>query len=272
MSYATVELNIEAGVATVALNRPDRANSLNRQLWDDLRQVFKDIDAMSNVRVVLLHGNGKHFCAGIDLGMLDEMNALVSGDETCRGRGSDALRRYILDLQDVFNCVANCRVPVIGAVAGACIGAGVDLATACDIRYATRDARICLKEIDMAIVADVSAVQRLPRLIGDGRAREMIYTGREVGGAEAEAMGLVNRAFDSADEMKAAAFDMARSLAAKSPLALRGCKASINYSQEHSIEEGLAHVALWNAGMMMSEDLDEAVAAQREKRKPVFKD
>lgn len=272
MPYQTVELHVEQGIATVALNRPERANAFNRALWDDLRQVFKDIDAMSNVRVVLLTGNGKHFCAGIDLDMLGDMQELLGGDDACRGRASDALRRHILDLQDVFNRVANCRVPVIAAVAGACIGAGVDLAVACDLRYATRDARMCLKEVDMAIVADVGAVQRLPRLIGDGRAREMIYTGREVSGVEAETMGLVNKAFESADALQAAALATARVLAAKSPLTLRGCKESILYSQEHSVEDSLAHVALWNAGMMMSDDLVEAVAAQREKRPPVFRD
>lgn len=271
MSYQTIELTIEAGIATVALNRPERANAFNRALWDDLRAAFKAVDAMPQVRVVLLTGNCKHFCAGIDLDMLGEMQSLVGGDETCRGRSSDALRRYILDLQDVFNGVERCRVPVVGAIAGACIGAGVDLATACDLRYATRDARFCLKEIDMAIVADVGAVQRLPRLIGDGRSREMIYTGREVSGAEAEVIGLVNKSFDSIEALKAGALEVARTLAAKSPLTLRGCKASIIYSQNHSTEDSLAQVALWNAGMMMSEDLAEAVVAQREKRQPLFK-
>ena len=272
MNHQTIGLHIEGGVATVTLNRPERANAFNRALWDDLRQVFRDIDAMTGVRVVLLTGKGKHFCAGIDLDMLGEMQTLVGESDACRGRASDALRRYVLDLQDVFNHVANCRVPVIAAIAGACIGAGVDLAVACDLRYATRDARICLKEIDMAIVADVGAVQRLPRLIGDGRAREMIYTGREVSGAEAEAMGLVNKAYDSIEDLQAGTLEMARMLAAKSPLTLRGCKESILYSHEHSVEDSLAHVALWNAAMMMSDDLTEAVAAQREKRQPIFKD
>jgi enoyl-CoA hydratase len=271
MSYQTVELHIEAGVATVALNRPERANAFNRALWEDLRAVFNAIDKMPEVRVAVLTGNGKHFCAGIDLDMLGEMQNIVAS-ESCHARAADSLRRFVLDLQDVFNSVERCSKPVIGAIAGACIGAGVDLATACDLRYSTRDARFCLKEIDMAIVADVGAVQRLPALIGDGRAREIIYTGREVLGAEAAAIGLVNAAFDSIEALHAGAHEVARSLAAKSPLTLRGCKQSILYSREHSVEDSLAHVALWNAGMMVSEDLQEAVAAQREKRKPVFKD
>lgn len=270
MTYRTIELQLADGIATLTLNRPERANAFNRALWDELRQALRAVEAMTDVRVVLLTGRGRHFCAGIDLDMLDEMQALAGG--ACRGRASEALHRYILDLQDVFNRVASCRVPVIAALAGACIGAGVDLAVACDLRHATRDARICLKEIDLAIVADVGAVQRLPRLIGDGRARELIYTGREISGAEAESMGLVNQAYDSVEELQAGALEMARMLAAKSPLALRGCKASILYSHGHSVEDGLAHVALWNAAMMRSDDLSEAVAAQRERRQPVFKD
>lgn len=271
MNLSTVDLRVEAGIATVALNRPDRANALNRALWEDLRSAFQAIDTMKEVRVVVLTGSGKHFCAGIDLASLGELQAQV-GNETCRGRASEIVRQFVLDAQDVFNRVERCRVPVIGAVAGACIGAGVDLATACDLRYATRDARFCLKEIDMAIVADVGAIQRLPRLVGEGRAREIIYTGREVNGAEAESIGLVNRAFDSIEALQAGALEMAAVLAAKSPLTLRGCKESILYSQAHTVEDSLQHVALWNAAMLMSDDLQEAVTAQRVKRQPVFKD
>jgi enoyl-CoA hydratase len=271
MSYQTIELRIEAGVATVALNRPQRANAFNRALWDDVHAVFLAIDKMPAVRVVVLTGNGKHFCAGIDLDSFSEIEGIVSG-ESCRARAAEGVRQFVLDAQAVFNAVEHCSKPVIGAIAGACIGAGVDLATACDLRYSTRDARFCLKEIDMAIVADVGAIQRLPALIGDGRSREMIYTGREVLGEEAVAIGLVNKAFDSIEALQAGAQEVAHTLAAKSPLTLRGCKQSILYSREHSVEDSLANVALWNAGMLVSEDLQEAVAAQREKRAPVFRD
>lgn len=270
MAYQTVELRIENRIATVALNRPERANAFSRPMWEDVRAVFTAIDKMPEVRVVVLTGNGKHFCAGIDLDMLTEFQGLTG--DGCRARGVDALHHYLLDLQDVFNRIERCRKPVIGAISGACIGAGVDLAAVCDLRYSTRDARFCLKEIDMAIVADVGAIQRLPALIGDGRAREMIYTGREVLGEEAAAIGLVNQVFDTVDALQAGAQEVARVLAAKSPLTLRGCKQSILYSREHSVEDSLAHVALWNAGMLVSDDLQEAVAAQQQKRKPVFKD
>lgn len=271
MTYQTVDLHIENGVANVALNRPERANAFDRALWEDVRAVFTDIDKMSEVRVVVLTGKGKNFCAGIDLSMLAELQGMAGG-ASCRARAAEALRRYVLDLQDVFNRVERCSKPVIATISGACIGAGLDLATACDLRYSTHDARFSLKEIDMAIVADVGAVQRLPRLIGDGRSREMIYTGREVLGTEAATMGLVNQAFDSIEELQNGVQQVARVLAEKSPLTLRGCKQSILYSREHSVEDSLAHVALWNAGMLVSDDLQEAVAAQQEKRKPLYRD
>ena len=271
MTYSTVDVRLDGGIATVLLNRPDRANALNRTLWDELRSAMTAVDAMPSVRVVILTGSGKHFCAGIDLEMLTEMKGIItSGGD--RGRGADQLRHFILDLQDVFNRVEKCRKPVIAAISGACIGAGVDLATACDLRYATADARLCLKEIDMAIVADIGAVQRLPRLIGDGRSREMIYTGRDVSGGEAESIGLVNKAFESADALHVAVASIARALAAKSPLTLRGCKQSVLYSRDHAVSDSLEQVALWNAGMMMSDDLIEAIDAQRDKRAPIFRD
>jgi enoyl-CoA hydratase len=272
MTYSTVELSVDSSIAAVRLNRPERANALNRALWDELRLAFKAVDAMADVRVVVLTGAGAHFSGGIDLDMLASMQGTSHQASADRGRVAEALRRYILDLQDVFNCVEQCRVPVIAAISGACIGAGVDLATACDLRYSTRDAKFCVKEIDMAIVADIGAVQRLPHIVGGGRARELIYTGRTITGAEAEAIGLVNRAFESAEVLQAEVSAVARELASKSPLTLRGCKQTILYSRDHTVAEGLEHVALWNAGAVMSEDLLEAIRAQQEKRKPKFRD
>ena len=272
MSYSTVEIAVDGAVATVRLNRPERANALNRALWDELREAIKAVDSMPEARVVVLTGAGAHFCGGIDLDMLGALQGTVQQAASDRGRAAEALRRYILDLQDVFNWVERCRVPVIAAISGACIGAGVDLASACDLRYSTRDARLCVKEIDMAIVADIGAVQRLPHIIGGGRARELIYTGRTITGAEAEAIGLVNRAFETTDALQSEVSVIARELASKSPLTLRGCKQTILYSRDHTVAEGLEHVALWNAGAVMSEDLLEAVRAQQEKRKPRFRD
>lgn len=271
MSYETVDLQVNQGIATLSLNRPAQANALNRTLWEDLRASFSAVETMDDVRVVILTGNGRHFCGGIDLAMLGEITGLVEKHH-CRARATEAIRRYILDLQDVFNRVERCSKPVIGAIAGACIGAGVDLATACDLRYSTQDARFCLKEIDLGIVADVGAIQRLPRLVGDGRSREMIYTGRNITGHEAAVWGLVNEALASTDALLERVHEVARGLADKSPLTLRGCKQSILYSQEHTVADSLAHVALWNAGMLVSDDLREASAAAQEKRQPYYRD
>jgi enoyl-CoA hydratase/carnithine racemase len=176
------------GVATVRLERPGAANALDRTLWRELRDTFRALDAEPGVRVVVLAGAGKHFCSGIDLSMLGEIQGMAP-DGADPGRAREALRRLILDLQDVLTTVERCRVPVLAAIQGVCVGAGLDLAVACDLRYATPRTKFSLKEVDMGLAADVGVLQRLPRIVGEGRAREMAYTCRDVRGSEAETMG-----------------------------------------------------------------------------------
>lgn len=263
----------DGGVATVTLQRPERANALDRGLWDALRATFLDLDADPATRVVVLAGAGRHFCAGIDLAMLGELRGAVPPD-ACAGRGRDDLRRTILYLQDCLTTVERCRVPVLAAINGACVGAGLDLAAACDLRYATPGARFCVKEVDMGLAADVGVLQRLPPIIGEGRTREIAYTGREVGGVEAAAIGLATACVeaDDTDALLADVTAVAHALAAKSPLALRGTKYAITYARDHTVPDALEHIATWNAAMLISDDLDEAVAAARDKREPVYRD
>lgn len=263
-----LDVTVDAGVATVRLDRADRANALHRPLWDELRQLFADLDADPAVRVVVIAGNGRHFCAGIDLEMLGELR----GAAGCPGRAGERLRRTILGLQDAFTAIERCRVPVIAAVHGVCVGAGLDLAVACDLRYASADASFVLKEIDLGIAADVGVLQRLPRIVGEGVARELAYTGRPVDGREAQRLRLVNACYDDPGALHAAVADLARSLAAKSPLAMRGAKHAITYARDHSIADGLDQVATWNAAMLLSADLEESLAAFREKRAPRYAD
>jgi enoyl-CoA hydratase len=182
------------------------------------------------------------------------------------------LRRLILDLQDTITSVERCRKPVIAAIHGACIGGGIDLITACDMRYCSAEARFSVKEIDVGMTADVGTLQRLPRLVGEGMARELAYTGRMFDAADAKDMGLVNRVFETPDALQAGVMEIANTIAAKSPLAIRGCKEMITYARDHSVADSLNHVATWNAAMLMSRDLVEAGAAAREKRLPVFGD
>ncbi|MDD7917974.1 crotonase/enoyl-CoA hydratase family protein [Actinomycetospora callitridis] len=263
----------DGGVATVRLERPEAANALDRTLWRELRDTFTVLDADPGVRVVVLAGAGKHFCAGIDLSMLGEIQGMAP-DGADPGRAREALRRLILDLQDVLTTVERCRVPVLAAIQGVCVGAGLDLAVACDLRYATPRTKFSLKEVDMGLAADVGVLQRLPRIVGEGRAREMAYTCRDVRGPEAETMGLVNACVEADDPEALVAHvqEIARGLAAKSPLAMRGTKHAITYARDHSVADGLDQIATWNASALISEDLTEAVTAFSQGRAPRYAD
>ena len=280
-STPSLSITHVAGVSTVTLQRPERANALHRPLWSQLREAFRTLDDDPSVRCVVLAGAGKHFCAGIDLSMLGQLQGLVSTG--CPGRGRDDLRRTILDLQDCFSAVERCRVPVLAAVQGACIGAGLDLAAACDLRYVLPSTRFCIKEVDMGLAADVGVLQRLPPIIGEGRTREIAYPARDGGGREAADIGLAAECLsdalddtdttdDTADALLAHVTAVAQSLAAKSPLALRGTKHAITYARDHSVPDALDHIATWNAAVLISEDLEESVAAAQEKRAPVYSD
>jgi enoyl-CoA hydratase len=263
----------DGGVATVRLERPESANALDRTLWRELRETFRALDADPGVRVVVLAAAGRHFCAGIDLSMLAEIQGMAPAGAD-PGRAREGLRRLILDLQDVVTTVERCRVPVLAAIQGACVGAGLDLAVACDLRYATPRTKFSLKEVDMGLAADVGVLQRLPRLVGEGRARDMAYTARDVRGPEAERMGLVNACLegDDPDVLLAHVTGIARELAAKSPLALRGTKHAITYARDHTIADGLDQIATWNASALISDDLTEAVTAFSEQRAPRYAD
>ena len=266
----TISVEVTDGVAQLRLDRPKAANAMNQAMWFELRDTIRECDADPTVRVVVISGNGRNFCAGIDLEMLGSLHATAGGDS--RGHGSDALRRTILDLQDCLTSVERCRKPVIAAVHGVCIGAGLDLAVACDLRYATADASFVLKEVDMGLAADVGVLQRLPRIVGEGVAREMAYFCRPVSGTDAASSHLVNDVFPDADALHEGVGALAAELAAKSPLALRGTKHAITYARDHSVADGLEQIATWNAGALISADLEEALAAFTEKRPGRYRD
>ena len=179
----------------------------------------------------------------------------------------------MLEFQDTLTSIERCRKPVIAAIHGGCIGGGVDLISCTDMRYCSADAYFTIKEIDIGMVADVGTLQRLPKLIGNqGIVREMAYTGRRVEAAEAREIGLVNRVFDSREALQAGVREVAAQVAAKSPLSIRGSKEMLNYSRDHSVADGLNHIATWNAAMLMSTDLTAAMMAGMAKQTPQFKD
>lgn len=269
MNYETLAVSFANGVVDIVLNRPDKSNAMNRQMWNDIREVFHKLDEMPEARVIVLSGAGKNFSAGIDLAMLSDITKSVSG---CQARERETLRGTIQDLQNVITSLEICRKPVIAAIHGACIGGGIDLVCAADMRYCSDDAKFIVKEIELGLVADLGTLQRLPKLIGDSIARELAYTGRPFSGNEAKDIGFVNRCYGSRNEMMAGVADTARSIAAKSPLAIRGTKEMLLYTRDHTVAESLKYMSIWNAALLQSEDLSEAYAAATEKRNPKFRD
>ena len=267
-SYETLELSVDEQVATVNLNRPDKANSMNAEMWRELQACFEWLDTEPTVRVVVLAGNGKHFCAGLDLGMFGSLH----GTSSEPSRRAEHLRRTILGLQDNLTAIERCRKPVLAAIHRTCIGGGVDMTCCCDMRYATEDAYFSIKEIDIGMTADVGTLQRLPKLIPDGVVRELAYTGRNMGAQEAREVGYVNRVFVDKETMMEEVMAIARDIASKSPLAVRGSKEMILYSRDHSVRDGLDHIATWNSGMLSAVDLKEGMQAQLEQRGAEFED
>ncbi len=268
--YESYTVTIENHIAEVAFNRPEKANSLHAKAWKEMQMIFESLHENPDVRVIILSGEGKHFCAGIDLTLLMDVQKIQSIE--CEGRKREQLRKFIFGLQGNISSIEKCRKPVLAAIHGACIGGGVDIVSACDIRYCTDDAYFSIKEIDLGLVADIGTMQRLPKIINPGMMAELAYTGRKVGGQEAEKIGLVNRTFSDKEAMLDEVRQLAATIASKSPLCIRGTKEILLYTRDHSVEESLNYMTAWNASMLLSKDLLEAFQANMEKRKPVFID
>lgn len=267
--FETLELTIEAQVATVCLNRPDKANAMNGPMWDELQRCFEWLDQQSGVRAVILAGNGKHFCAGLDLGAFADVLGASSSEPA---RRAEQMRRTVLRLQGNLTAIERCRVPVLAAIHNTCIGGGVDMTCCADMRYATEDAFFSIREIDIGMTADVGTLQRLPRIIPDSVVRELAYTGRNMDAEEAREVGFVNRVFDNRETMMREVTAIARAIAAKSPLAVRGSKEMLLYARDHSVAEGLNYIATWNAGMLSQADLQAGITAQMSKTPAIYED
>lgn len=256
-------------VATVWLDRPGAMNAMGPSFFADLPRVMEQLGADAGVRCIVIAARGKAFSAGLDLKTMG-MEVLQPDPDASPVENRTSLLDKIRYMQDAITSVDQCPKPVIAAIHGACIGGGVDLATACDIRLATRDAAFSIRETRLAMVADLGTLQRLPRIVGDGHVAELVYTGGDITGERAESVGLVNHIYASAEDCQAAAHEMAASIAENSPLAVQGAKSVLRAGRSQTVEEGLEHVALWNAAFLQSDDLAEAVTAFMQKRAPSF--
>lgn len=271
MGYQCFDVEESGGVAHVQLSRGEKLNTMIPEFWSELPAIVDEISDSGRARVIVLSAQGRHFCAGMDLSVFSGEASLES-EASEIGRRRANVRLSLLHLQRSFTALEEARMPVLAAIQGACIGGGVDLVTAADCRYATADAWFSIHEINIGMTADVGTLQRLPKLIPPGVAREYAYTGRRMPAGRAHQLGLVNEVFDDRESMMDAVMETASEIASKSPLAIHGTKEAINYSRDHTVEDSLRHIALWQSGMFHPEDLEESFRADSEGRTPSYED
>jgi|TARA_X000000950_G_scaffold287592_1_gene400578 enoyl-CoA hydratase len=271
--YKCFDLNVSENIANLIFSRPDELNTMSRDFWVELGDVLDEINRDSDIRVVVMSSTGKHFCAGMDLNAFSNgVDNIPDNKKPDNARVGEAIYRVAKELQEYISTLEKIRVPVIAAIQGGCIGGAVDLVTACDIRLASNDAFFCIQEVNIGMAADVGTLQRLPRIIPDSKMRELAYTGRRMYADEAKETGLVSDTYDSQDKMLEAASSLAKEIASKSPVAIYGLKAVMNYSRDHSVKDGLEYNALWSGAMLSQKDMTEAMTANMEKREASFDD
>jgi enoyl-CoA hydratase len=272
MSYEVLSIELEGEVATLWLDRPEARNAMGPAFWSELPIAMAELSQQTRVRAVVIAAKGPHFSVGLDLKAMASVLGEETGTSGHKSRGARAAnaRIEIKRMQDSVSSVAECPKPVVAAVHGYCIGGGVDLVTACDIRVASEDAVFSVRETKMAIVADLGSLQRLPRIIGAGNLAELAFTGKDISATRAKEMGLVNDVLPDADAAVKAAQAMAAEIASNSPLVVQGTKAVIQAADRAAIAEGLDYVAVWNSGFLQSDDLTEALTAFMERRAPKF--
>jgi enoyl-CoA hydratase len=264
-------------VAHIRMIRPERANSMIPAFWRELPAIVNAISDAGEARVIVLSAEGRHFCSGMDTTVFTGTGGLASGGGggepgPSSARRAAGFREMALHMQESFTCFERARVPVICAVQGACVGGGVDMITAADLRYATADAFFCIQEINIGMTADAGTFPRLCRLIPQGWVRELAYTGRRLPAEAAREIGLVNAVLPDPEAVVAHALAVAREIAAKSPLAVAGSKVMINYAREHDTETALDYLRVWQAGMFPAADMAETFKARQEGREPDFPD
>lgn len=268
-AYESVDVDIEAHVAEVTLVGPGKGNAMGPAFWSELPVVFAELDADPDVRAIVLTGSGKNFSYGLDLPAMGDTLSPMLADGALAGPRADFHAR-LKRMQHSITAVADCRTPTIASVHGWCIGGGVDLISAVDIRYASADAKFSVREVRLAIVADVGSLARLPLILSDGHLRELALTGKDIDSARAEKIGLVNDVYDDPEASLAAAHRTAAEIAANPPLVVQGIKDVLDEQRTAAVSASLRYVAAWNSAFLPSKDLTEGIRAMFEKRAPEF--
>ena len=268
-AYESVTVETKDHVAQVTLVGPGKGNAMGPAFWSEMPEVFAALDADRDVRAIVITGSGKNFCYGLDLPAMGGTFAPMMAEGALAGPRAE-FHAELRHMQNAISAVADCRTPTIASVQGWCIGGGVDLISAVDIRYASADAKFSVREVRLAIVADVGSLARLPLILNDGHLRELALTGRDIDAARAEKIGLVNDVFEDADKSLAAAHATAAEIAANPPLTVHGVKDVLDQQRISAVSESLRYVAAWNSAFLPSKDLTEGIAATFAKRAPQF--
>ncbi len=266
MGYEHLEIERDGHLAIVWLNRTEKLNALSADMWADIPRAISSLDEDEDVRVIVLAGRGKAFTVGIDIDMLRGLQP----DGPSPAKGNFHIYTEIKRLQDTVDSLAETAKPVIAAIHGYCLGAGANLISACDIRIASEDAVFSIRETKMGLVADIGALQRLPRIVGDGVTAEMALTGADYPASWALEWGLVSQVLADPEALLARAKELAGEIASNSPLVTQGIKRILQANDGRTIDQALDYVAQWNSSFLVSNDLMEAINAYMEKRDPDF--
>lgn len=269
MNSECFNVTVEDKVGHIQLSRPEALNTMIPAFWSDLPKLVTELSDRGDVRAIVISSTGKHFSAGMDLSVFTSSGLSMEGEP---GRRNATFMLLVKRLQDSFTALERARIPVLAAIQGGCIGGAVDMVCAADMRYASADAYFVVQETNIGMTADVGTLQRLPKLIPDGVARELVYTGRRMSAARAAEVGLVNQVFDDHEALVAGVMEIASEIATKSPLTLWGAKEALVYARDHSVPDSLHQIALWQTGAFQPADMMESFAAKGEKRAPQYED
>ena len=252
------EITCDGPVAHLRLTRPEASNALDMDFWRRFGPELKALDATGDVRALVLSGEGRNFCAGMDISVFSG-GAILNTD---KAGDRQAFHQTARDLQETLTTLEKVRFPVIAAIQGACVGGGLDLIAACDIRLASQDAYFRIEEINIGMMADIGSLQRLPKLMPEGVVRELAYTGTKLTVDRAERLGMINAVLPDAEAVVTAALDMAKRIATKAPLAISGSKAALNHARDHTVAEGLEWIAVMQGSLWSPADVMAAIQAR----------